>query len=329
MRFRSIAFPLCLAACLATTTLAAQPAKPGDELGEARRALFAEAIAAMEAKDWATCRVKALGVYSQIQHPQVAALLGLCEEQLNMHAEAAQHLDHYKKNDDGSSPARTADVVAALDRVRTKVGILVVTASEADAEIYVDDARLGATPAVDRVYLAPGRHVVEARKAGFVTDRREIDVAAATEVPVAFTLKPDTGTTPPPPPEGGKSIPVIVTGAVIGGAGVIAGAVLLGLGAAANGERSDILESLGGSSPCGEGTPHTVDCAEVADLVDRYKTFTIAGGVTLGVGGAIALATLLYGVIPEAGDESPPKTSLYFVPIVSPNAAGAVLYGAW
>lgn len=88
---------------LAAALLLQHPARADDELNAASAKVFAEAIAAVEKKDWAVCRTKAIGVWQQIKNPKVAGILGICEAELKMHRDAAEHLDSFFANQKGST----------------------------------------------------------------------------------------------------------------------------------------------------------------------------------------------------------------------------------
>jgi len=68
------------------------------------------------------------------------------------------------------------------------------------------------------------------------------------------------------------------------------------------------------------------DCAEISSLGDDAGTFGIAGGVALGVGAAVGLATLAYALWPESTQSG---AATHIVPLVSPDVAGAVFRGSF
>ncbi|HJL16135.1 MAG TPA: PEGA domain-containing protein [Sandaracinaceae bacterium LLY-WYZ-13_1] len=81
-----------------------------------------------------------------------------------------------------------------LERVVTERGSLAIESPVPDAEVTVDGEPVGTTPLEETVPVSPGHHVVEVRRTGFETFRREVDVDAGqrTQVTVEMPLAVDT-----------------------------------------------------------------------------------------------------------------------------------------
>jgi hypothetical protein len=67
------------------------------------------------------------------------------------------------------------------------IGVVNVTADNADCDIFVDGAFVGNPPA--KVKLAEGQHVVEVKKAGCVDFRRELKISAGSELTLHAALQ--------------------------------------------------------------------------------------------------------------------------------------------
>jgi hypothetical protein len=101
---------LPLAALALTLTLTPQPARAQDELSQASKEVFKEAISAYSKENWAVCRTKAIGVWQQVKSVKVAGVLGMCESELGLNRDAAEHLDFFLQNQPKDAPP---DQVAA------------------------------------------------------------------------------------------------------------------------------------------------------------------------------------------------------------------------
>lgn len=338
------------AAAMLTVLLSIGPALAGDtRLSAAEEAVFNEAIDAANKKDWALCRTRAAGVWDKNKDPTVAALLGTCEAELGMSRDAAEHLDFFSQRDDGTKPKQTESVKKRLAIVRPKV-MLVEISSEPAADVRVGGVVVGTTPL--RLWLEPGSHRVEIGQTGYTSKVEEITATAGGSQKLDEKLEPvqgagtggATGTGgsggagdggngsggagggDPDVPSGEKSVPVLAVGGVLAGAGLITGSVLLGLGISAGKESADKRDALGGTNPCGAGTPHTAACEEIADLDGRYTSFTIGGGIALGAGAALGIAVLVYALVPEEPDTKD-AARIFIAPMIEPDQRGLLVQG--
>lgn len=317
---------LCFAALLTSSLLAssavAAPSAPTD-LDAARRAVFTEAVDAMNKKDWATCRVRALGAWSQGKHAQIAALLGLCEEQLGLFADAAEHLDFHRAHDEHKSAELTSDVEAGWKRVKDHVAVWKIESNAPKTQVSLNGKVQGDAPLT--LYLAPGLVTVELRSPGFKSLVKGLDAKAGEEQAQRFDLKED-GETQGPGSTGRPSWPGWLLGGV-GLAGVGAGAALLGVGQASLGDAEDAgaaLRAAGGS--CVAGAAQTGSCADAQDAVDQASTLSTAGVITTSVGGAALIAGVIYLLVPnQKGDAE----EVAVLPWVGDRTAGVMVGGAW
>jgi len=303
--------------CFARPVFAQDDAAPHD-LDVARKALFVEALQAMAKKDWATCRVRALGVWSQKPHAQVAGLLGICEGNLGMDLEAAEHIAYYRKNDDKSSPTRTKDVDAAWDLVRARIAVIEIETNPPGADLIRDGKRTGVTP--HTLYLRAGMTTFELGKDGFETRAESLNAEAGKIEHRQFNLKPsaDTG-----PKQGSDAtLPQwpawLFTGVAV--AGVAVGAGLLGGRASSDGEVDELVAA---NPKCNESSPST-GCAQINELADERNGFMTGSIVAFSVAGAATVGAVIFFVLGGSSDEKreePPPVS--FQPLLGPGIAGA------
>jgi uncharacterized protein len=87
--------------------------------------------------------------------------------------------------DSGSAGSQTNQVDAANTSPRT--GLVNVVAADTDAEIFVDGAFVGNTPA--KVKLTEGTHVIEVKESGFKGYRKQIAITAGSELTLRVTLE--------------------------------------------------------------------------------------------------------------------------------------------
>jgi hypothetical protein len=90
-------------------------------------------------------------------------------------------------------------------------------------------------------------------------------------------------------------VPAIVA-ASVGGAALAGGVVFLVMRSSKQSDASDQLDELekaSGQSPCGKGTTHTTECAEIKGLSDDAATFGTVSIVSFGVAAGAGVATFL------------------------------------
>ena len=166
-------------------------------------------------------------------------------------------------------------------RVREQQPELVVASRPAGAAVILDDGLEpveGLTPT--RLRAAPGSHVVRLRLHGHAEAFREVTAAVGRVSSVFVELEPLPASVTPPPAaatDGASPWPQwALAGA--GVAGVIGGAVLLGVAEARVGE----VEDLG---------PSRADLARREDAIDDVASARLYGGLSLGLGLALAGAS--------------------------------------
>jgi hypothetical protein len=153
---------------LGLLTLLLAPVRPAhaddEELTQASKQVFREAIAAYDKNDWAVCRTKAIGVWQQIKNPKVAGLLGMCESELGLNRDAAEHLDFFFKKAKDAPPDQLKAAQARFDKVKAKIATVTLVPTPPDADVLVDGKILGKGQTT--LFVEPGDRLLAASKNG-------------------------------------------------------------------------------------------------------------------------------------------------------------------
>ena len=234
----------------------------------------------------------------------VAGNLGNVEMKLGRWADAVEHLTYAREHlppslDDDRKREVLGRIDEMLSEARPKVAEVTLSLKPANASLTVD-GRARSNPAVpDKLWLEPGEHRIEIRADGYVPVTRNLEAKGGASERLEVALRRETAPTPDDSTDD-PNLAIIITGAALGAAAIATG---IGLVVAAEGKANDrtaITESLGSASnACGPGTTRTAECQEIEDLSAQENTFRNVGIVTLSVGGAIGIATLLYAVWPR------------------------------
>lgn len=99
-------------------------------------------------------------------------------------AEAQKLARDFQPSSDSGATAAAANTQAASG---LQPGFVNVTADDADCDLYVDGSLVGNPPA--KLKLAEGSHLIEARKTGFKTFRRELKVGAESDLTLRVKLE--------------------------------------------------------------------------------------------------------------------------------------------
>lgn len=213
------------------------------------RERFKEGVAFFDKKEFDKARGAFLQAYALKKHPAVLLNLAQSELRSNHEAEAAKHFAAYLRESKDSSDAERPTAEAGLAAAKAVVAELDVDVDEVGAEVYLDNTLEGLSPLLGALYVNPGAHSIEARKAG-KTSALQISASAgrhvhadvrfsATQAPPAKPVEPGAereaepqpDSEPAPPGAGRKpffkwlvSSPVGMVGLGLTGVGVVGGA---------------------------------------------------------------------------------------------------------
>jgi hypothetical protein len=243
----------------------------------------------------------------------IACNLGGTASELSMNRDAAEYLDyclrHYAASSRPEAIAAEERARAAFDVVRSKVAAVTLRVTPAGAEVFVDGSAVGRAPLDAPLYVDAGPHRFEARQAGLESATLDINAKRGEALEAALELEvpagaPGAASTPPvdapsSAPRSKNYVPAIVA-ASAGGLALAGGVAFLVVRSNKQADASDKLDRLGGTNPCGDGSPHAEACAEIADLSQQAATFGTLSIVSFGVAAGAGVATYL--LWPKSGD---------------------------
>ena len=324
-----------VALILGTSPLAADPISTEIVLA---RALFAEARAAEEAKDWALAASKLREAIAIKETGGLRFHLAYCEEQQGHLVEA---LVDYERSDDltaGSNEEFRAQLPAKRESLRRRIPTvtLLVPPAPTNVTLTVDGHAMPAAVLGKPIPLNPGRHtlVVSAPDhAAFTTQvsLNETDAVVANAFlsplpkrPVVSTLKPSSLPTVTP----SQPIPDVSTGSglptrtyvLIGEAAVALGAVGVGIGytlrASSEEERAELLKQRLQSPSACSGQPENAQlCADLQRVASDGKSAHLIariGFIAAGAAAASFVGTLILWR---------PPAKVAIIPSFAPGAA--------
>ena len=311
-----------------------------DLLAQARQ-LYIDGLNARRAHQWDRARVFFLSAWRAQRHWQIAANLANAEIMLGRYRDAAEHAAifmHDTRDLQDIDVHQRATVEQVLASARAKVGVVTVTAPPG-AEVRINGSSVGKAPLDLPVYVEPGRTVVEARLDGYQSSLESRELAPGGEAKVELRLVPvpvlpelqggapvvRREAPPGPAPDKKKRTAAIVTGSVLAGGGLIAGAVLAVVASAKASDASTKLKTLKtGTDPC---HMHAGTCSAIdSDLGWHDRLSNASMGVFIGAG-AVGLATLGYALF--AAPRQPIASGMRVLPTVGAGQGGFVVTGAW
>src|SRR5262249_24456566 len=96
--------------------------------------------------------------------------------------------------------ARKAEVEDKIVQLRQRVATVQIKVIVEDADIAIDDVRIGKSPLTKPVLLNAGRHKITASKKGYEPDTKQAPVAGADQTEVQLELTESGARGEPPPP---------------------------------------------------------------------------------------------------------------------------------
>jgi hypothetical protein len=262
------------------------------------------ALAEFEAGRWAEARALFTQAHALFPNARTLRGIGMTSFELRDYPVALEALDGALASTTRAlTEEQRAQVTALRDRARVFVGRYHLAPMPAGTEVFVDAVHVtiaGAWPLAEgTVVLGIGEHTIEARLAGHAPSVAHVLVRGGEEdtlglsftEPARVDAPPDetepeprdrVPTVPPePPPSGPGLAPWILLGA--GGAALIVGAVLVGVGA----EDEHTVESA----------PRSTEWASISDAFARAPVLEGVGGALLGVGAALATVGVVWAVL--------------------------------
>jgi hypothetical protein len=239
--------------------------------------------------------------------PSYKILFNIAQVELELHDYAGALTAFTRYVTEGGrdiAPARLAQVDAELERLRARVGFLVIQAA-AGAQVLVDDAVVGYAPLPEPVAVAAGRHRVTVGAPDREPITRVFKVAGRQDVIAAFAVDPPvsavklrlpaaTAAPPPPPTPPASKTPVYLAWSLTGGLAIGAGVFAL----IAHGDAND-LAALRARYPV---TPEQLAAQRSKTVRNAAITDGFAGAAVVSAGVAAYLT-----VTRMAGAARPPR----------------------
>ncbi|MBI4955741.1 MAG: PEGA domain-containing protein [Myxococcales bacterium] len=297
--------------------------------------LYREGSALLDAGKLPEARAKYAEAWELKQSYDIATNLGAVELALGDKAAAATHLRWGMRNFPVNGNPDTRKVLEQrYAEAKAASGTVILNVSVAGSDVTVDGKSVGQAPLPDEVYVEPGTRKFGATAKGYeaASEVREIAVGGTVEVALTLVASGAGGAGAGPggdASDGGvaRYVPAIALGATA----IAAGAIGLGLRAAASGRADDaaargafLQSSTGSQSPCdlsanaSECDALDADLSAHDDLTRASVALFVVGGASL-VGGAVAL-----GVAASTGGGT-----AVIVPAFGPRTAGLTVVGSF
>jgi hypothetical protein len=189
---RSVVFALALSTQLTASALHAQDledaADPDSATGRAR-VHFRNGVDFYHEGNFRAALIEFKRAYKASPHYKLLYNLGQVSLELQEDGSAIDYFTHYlREGGDELSPERKLEVQQDLLRLQARLAHATITADQAGAEIYVDDALVGTSPLSAPVRLSVGRHHIKAKQRGTITADRTLEVAAGDNLVIALEL---------------------------------------------------------------------------------------------------------------------------------------------
>lgn len=124
--------------------------------------------------------------------PEIAYNIGRVHDRLGHPVESIDWYERFLATAEATTRTmrRLRDQVTRdLERLRARVGTVVVTVNVEEAIVSVGDADVGRTPLAAPLRIGAGRVTIGARAPGYEDQRVEVEVAGGREIPLTFELR--------------------------------------------------------------------------------------------------------------------------------------------
>jgi hypothetical protein len=250
----------------------------------------------------------------------IAGNLGVVELKLGKYRDAAEHLAFSLENfPPTGEEAQQRATEKKLAEALKEVGRVHVQVSPKGASVTVNGNAADTALVAGTLYVKPGAVVVEAKLAGYLDGRRQVEIAKGGEETVTLSLVPA-------PPPGPNKI-VLATGGAVAGVGVVLGAVFAGLSnakAADVAAKHDGIVKMGVTAAC--GPMPSAECQALQSAMTDRATFGNASAWSFISAGAVGAGTVIYAL---AAPRAAKTSGMHVVPLVAADGGGVVLRGEW
>lgn len=283
-------------------------AKPADK--RAAQKLLAQGNQLVGEGDYLGALEKFKAAYEKFESPKILLNIGTTLRQLGRNVEAAETYESYLAHPDRDA-AREKDVKRVLSEIDAVVGRISVTVDDPSATLRLDGKQIEPFTKGESRRVEPGEHTLMAEKNGSSPAVQSILVKPRQEHLVQLRFAPPPPPPPPPSSSGSQRTLALALGGV-GGAMVVAGAVV---GFVAIGQ------SGGAAGRCYQGGK-ACD-AKGVELDQAAKTSATISTVGFAVGaGVLAAGALIWLVAPSPAKPQAPAARWISV---QPSVGGASL----
>jgi tetratricopeptide (TPR) repeat protein len=313
----------------------AQPAPTPEEVQQAQ-ARWHEGKAFFDTGNFEAARVAFKQAYTVFPHPVFLQNLGEAELRAGRNVEAARHFEAFLRTSGAISAAQRDQARKSLKKAAEKLGSVLVDTNAEDAEIRVDDEVVGRSPLGGLAwYVEPGKHVVVARKEGYLDGSEQVFVPAGLAKTVVVRVQrvaassedaPGGAATRtaradgPPAASHEEESPALEPKVLVvaGGAALTAVALTVGtvyaLRVGSDRTHIDDAKARIGTASCGDRSAPADACADLAQYATRLPTDRNVRDVALvsaGVVGGATVAALLFWPSPSTGPRAGPPVSAW------------------
>ena len=301
------------------------PAQPEEDARAEARLHFDAGVGLMRIEDWDGALAEFERSLELFPTRNALFNLGMCRKALHEYRAALAVFDEWQARYAGTAPPEELEaVVAAVRELRGYLGTVAVTVQPDGSELWVDGRPAGVAPLPAALPLEVGRHTIEARREGYVTDSTDVLVASGEEQVVVLLLEPVARVVAPPPPDDAPPDEPD-SGVEPTWFWIAAGsAVALGIGSAIAGvmvgqTAADFYAAL---APCQGGD--VMSCASGLNAADDHDAYQQATWVMLptAVAAAVTSAVLIFYTDWSAADpETPAGVAVMAGPTASADGA--------
>lgn len=296
--------------------------------------LYREGKAALKAQDYEKAQRLLSQSFKRKPTWKCAADLGMAELALQHFPEAAKHFEFFLTHADKSSvgPDIWQRFVDYFKQATDNSLTLDISVNEPNAEVFMDGNPIGISPIKTVIFTTPGKHVFNARKAGFIEARTTINSKAGDHSKVNLLLNALAAE-----PPSNNAIPAWWNPTFIGASAASLG-LAVGFTVAANDLSSIIvsdtreLKNAQKTIPIGQSVCGANDYKKKCELMvsrgfrwDVYQSIAIADYAATGVFAFAAVAPYIlpHHWFPWNKAKPSPNSSRIFS-VVSPKYVGIV-----
>jgi hypothetical protein len=140
---------------------------------------------------WDGARTSFSAAFDASKNPRVLFNVAVCEKNLGHFGRAIETFQRELEMGKGQLDAdEQAEVVAQIQGLEAFVARVTIGVSEAGAEVYVDDVKVGDSPLSGSVTVAIGERKIRVTKAGFVDAHETRELKAGANATVAIRMSP-------------------------------------------------------------------------------------------------------------------------------------------